>query len=60
MEQNKVFYSVKDTCMATGLSQYYLRQGCRAGTIPHIRVGNKIMVNVPLMLVQLEGDCRKK
>lgn len=47
------FLKIKDACAATGLSQYYLRQGCKDGTIPHIKSGPTYYVNVPAMLEQL-------
>ena len=40
------FMSIKDTCQATGLSQFYLRRGCKDGTIPHIKSGTKFFINV--------------
>lgn len=47
------FLKIKDACAATGLSQYYLRQGCKDGTIPHIKSGPTYYVNVPALLEQL-------
>ena len=47
------FMGIKEACDFTGLSQFYLRQGCKAGTIPHIRCGQKILVNIPLLIQQL-------
>ena len=54
--ENKVFCSIKEACKATGLSQYYLRRGCKAGTIPHVVVGTKFMINVPLLLQRLNEE----
>ncbi len=36
----------------TGLSQYFLRKGCKDGSIPHIRSGTTYYVNVPALLEQ--------
>jgi len=47
------FMSVDDACRVTGLSRYYLRNGCRAGTIPHIKSGRAIYINVPALLKTL-------
>lgn len=33
------FMKIPDACRVTGLSQYYLRNGCKDGTIPHIKSG---------------------
>lgn len=37
----------------TGLSQYYLRKGCKDGTIPHIRSGTTYYINIPALLEQI-------
>lgn len=55
----KPFASIKEAATITGLSQYWLREGCRSGTVPHIKTGTKFMVNIPALLRQLgaeEGD----
>ena len=39
--QSRPYLSIRDACNATGLSQYYLRSGCKQGTVPHIMVGPK-------------------
>lgn len=56
------FQKIPDACRTTGLSQYYLRKGCRDGSIPCIRSGPTYYVNIPELLKQLgvpfqfEGD----
>lgn len=59
---NTPYLKIKDACAATGLSQYYLRRGCRDGSIPCVKSGTTFYVNVPALLdklaseqVQLEG-----
>ena len=47
------FQKISDACRTTGLSQYYLRRGCRDGSIPCIRSGPTYYVNVPELLKQL-------
>ena len=47
------FMNVRDAARATGLSEYYLRKELDKGTIPHIKSGRCIMINVPALLVQL-------
>lgn len=42
----KRFLSIKDAATVTGLSQYYLRAGCRDGSVPCIRSGRKYLVDV--------------
>ena len=50
------FQKIAETCRTTGLSQYYLRQGCKDGTIPHIRSGSTYYINVPELLGRLNAD----
>ena len=47
------FMKIKDACTVTGLSQYFLRQGCRDGSVPHVKSGPTYYVNVPALLEQL-------
>lgn len=49
------FQRIPMACKTTGLSQTYLRAGCKAGTIPHIRSGSTYMINVPALLRQLNA-----
>ena len=41
---------------ATGLSQFYLRQVCKNGSIPHIKSGTVYLVNVAKLLRQLDAE----
>ncbi len=52
----KPFQSIMEAVKSTGLSAYYLRRGCRDGSIAHIRCGEKYMINVPALLRQLGAD----
>ena len=47
------FQKIPDACRTTGLSQYYLRKGCKDGSIPHIKSGPTYYSNVPELLLQL-------
>lgn len=47
------FPKIPDACRTTGLSQYYLRKGCKDGSIPHIKSGPTYYINVPELLLQL-------
>lgn len=40
------FLSIRDAATVTGLSQFYLRNGCRDGSVPCIRSGRKYLVDV--------------
>lgn len=47
------FQKIGEACKTTGLSQYFLRQGCKAGTVPHVKSGGVYYVNIPALLRQL-------
>lgn len=47
------FMKIKDAVAATGLSAYYLRNGCKDGSIPHTKSGGTYYINVPALLEQL-------
>lgn len=49
------FATISDAARITGLSQYYLRQGVRNGTVPHIRSGTKYLINLPRLLETLDA-----
>lgn len=44
------FQTISDASRSTGLSQYFLRRGCKDGSVPNIRSGNKYLINVPLLI----------
>ena len=53
----KPFQKIPEACKTTGLSRYYLRKGCKDGTIPHTKSGQTYYINVPELLKQLgTGD----
>lgn len=53
------YQKILDACRTTGLSQYYLRKGCRDGRVPHIRSGKTYYVNVPALLDKLATQMDK-
>ena len=50
------FMKIVAASRATGLSQFYLRQGCKDGSIPHIKSGTVYLVNVNKLLRQLDAE----
>ena len=52
------YQGISDAARTTGLAQSYLRAGCRAGTIPHIRSGGKYYICIPALLEQLAAEAR--
>ena len=53
--RNQPFQRIPQACQTTGLSQSYLRAGCRAGTIPHVMSGKTYLINIPALLRQLNA-----
>ena len=53
---NPPFQSVYDTVKTTGLSRYYLQAGIKDGSVPYIRSGRRILVNVPMLLDRLNDE----
>lgn len=47
------FQSIKQAVKTTGCSEHYLRDGVKAGRIPHIRNGSKYLIDCPALLDQL-------
>ena len=47
---------MKIAAASRGLSQFYLRQGCKDGSIPHIKSGTVYLVNVNKLLRQLDAE----
>ena len=53
MKGNTPFQKIQQASETTGLSQYYLRRGCKDGSIPHIRSGNVYLINIPALMKKL-------
>ena len=56
MSRQVPFQKIPEACKTTGLSMYYLRQGCKDGTIPHVRSGDVYYINVPALLRQMGAE----
>lgn len=50
------YQSIRVGADITGLSAHYLRQGCKDGTIPHIRVGRDYRIDMELFSKQLTNE----
>lgn len=44
------FQTIEQACKTTGLSMYYLRRGCWAGTVPHVKSGRVYYIPEPAQL----------
>ena len=49
------YQKIAEACKTTGLSQYYLRNGCKNGTVPHIKSGPTYYIDVPALLEKRRG-----
>lgn len=56
MSGNPPFQKIAEASKTTGLSQYFLRNGCKDGSVPHIKSGTTYLVNVPALLKKLGAD----
>nr|AHF27194.1 hypothetical protein [uncultured bacterium Contig1777] len=53
--QDKPFQSIKDAARTTGLSVHFLRTEIKKGTIPIVKAGVKVYVNIPRLLEKLDS-----
>lgn len=49
------FQKIVAAAKITGLSTYFLRNGCKDGSIPHLLSGTTYYINVPRLLEQLNA-----
>lgn len=56
----KPFQKIGEACKSTGLSMYFLRNGCKDNTVPHIMSGGTYYINIPALLRQLGADDGKE
>ncbi len=49
------FMTIENAVRKTGVSEFSLRVGVKNGTIPHVKSGRRIFINIPLFLEQKEG-----
>ena len=50
------YQSIRGASRISGLAQGYIRNGCKSGTIPCLRVGQEYRINMRLFLQQLEAE----
>lgn len=50
------YQKIAQASKTTGLSQYFLRGGCKDGSVPHIQSGTTYFINVPMLLDKLEAE----
>ena len=47
------FQKIPQACRTTGLSQYFLRKGCKDGSVPHIKSGTVYYVDIQKLMEKL-------
>lgn len=52
----KPFLRIADACAATGLSQHFLRAGCKNGSVPCVKSGKTYYIDVPALLNTLRAQ----
>ncbi len=50
------FQKIPEAAQTTGLSTYFLRNGCKDGTVPHVKSGTVYLVNIPALLRKLDAE----
>ena len=48
--KDKTYQTLRETVNSTGLSLYFLKKELKAGRLPHIMSGNRVLVNVEKLL----------
>ena len=52
------FVTIRQAVRITGLSEVFLRAGVKTGRVPHVKSGNRALVNLPLLLEELDAASR--
>lgn len=55
MKTNVPYMTIAEACRETGLSQFYLRSGCKDGSVPCVKSGRVYYINVPALLQKLDN-----
>lgn len=57
---NAPYQKIPDACRTTGLSQYFLRRGCRDGSIPCVRSGTVYFIDMEGLMLKLKAEASNK
>lgn len=58
-DPNTPFQKIPDAVRTTGMSGYFLRSGCKDGTIPCIKIGNTYFIDVQCLLKRLHEQAER-
>lgn len=50
----KVFMTIREVAKTQILSEHTIRMMVKAGEVPHIKVGNRILINYPKFIEKLQ------
>ena len=50
------YQTISGAARITGLSQYYIRTGCKSGTVPHVKCGDEYRICMSLFMEQLNAQ----
>ena len=53
------FQTIREAVRTTGLSEKFLRKMHREGHLPHVKSGNRVLVNIPRLLELMDQMCIK-
>lgn len=53
------YQKIKEASATTGLSQFFLRNGCKSGFVPCLRSGSTYYVNIPALLKKLDSQSER-
>jgi len=56
MNDTPILQSVEQASKTLGVSKYWLREGLKAGTIPHMKSGAKYLVNIPATIARINAE----
>lgn len=59
IEMQPKMVSVKEAVKCTGMSEHFIRENLKNGKIPHIAVGKKYLINLPLFNEWLMNESQK-
>jgi len=51
-----ILQTVAQAAKTIGVSQYWLREGLKANTVPHIKSGSKYLVNIPATIAWINAE----
>ena len=56
MSENSMFPTIRQTARRMGMSEYELRKGVKEGRIPYIMSGNRVKINIAMLIDILNAE----